>query len=154
MGDKLIIGKFCAIASDVQFIMNGGNHETAPFSTYPFGIFPEFQELGIERLNNNCYPDKGDSVIKNDVWLGMGAVIMPGVTIGNGAIIAAQSVVTKSIPDYAVAAGNPAAIVKMRFDENTIQRLLKIQWWDWNKDKISQNVRFILGNDMEALEKC
>ncbi|QQL48685.1 CatB-related O-acetyltransferase [Mucilaginibacter ginkgonis] len=154
LGDKLIIGNFCAIASGVQFIMNGANHEIKPISTYPFGIFGN----GWEKINEGVdlttkYPFKGDTVIGNDVWIGYGATIMPGVKIGNGAIIASKSVVTKDVPDYAIAGGNPAKLIRMRYDEPIIARLNKIAWWNWSAEKITRHVKLINSTDINALEQ-
>ncbi|WP_242926424.1 CatB-related O-acetyltransferase [Pontibacter vulgaris] len=151
IGDKLLIGKFCAIASGVKFIMNGGNHETRPISSYPFQIFSN----GWERIANNVsYPMKGNTVVENDVWIGTEAVIMPGVRIGNGAIVATKAVVTKDVPDYAIVAGNPAVVVKMRFPDAQIQELLRIAWWNWDVEKISRNLHLIHATDTEALADC
>lgn len=153
LGDKLIIGKFCAIASGVQFIMNGANHEINTISTYPFAIF----ENGWEVINQDAdlrkkYPYKGDTVIGNDVWIGYGCTIMPGIKIGNGVIIASRSVITKNVPDYAIIGGNPAQTIRMRYDEETISKLLKIAWWDWSIEKITRNIRLINSTDIDALE--
>jgi virginiamycin A acetyltransferase len=153
LGDKLIIGKFCAIASGVKFIMNGANHEVKPISTYPFAIF----ENGWEKVNEGFdvatkYPFKGDTIVGNDVWIGNEATIMPGIKIGNGAVIATKSVVTKDVPDYAVVGGNPAKVIRMRFDEVDITRLLNIAWWDWNVEKITENLKLINAADIGALE--
>jgi virginiamycin A acetyltransferase len=153
LGDKLVIGKFCAIASGVKFIMNGGNHEVKPISTFPFAIFGN----GWEKLNDcaehrDKYPFKGDTIIGNDVWIGYEATIMPGVKIGNGAIIATKAIVTKDVPDYAIVGGNPAQIIRMRFDDVTIARLLKIAWWDWSAEKISEHIKLINSGDVSALE--
>lgn len=155
IGDRLIIGRFCAIASGVQFIMNGANHETQPISTFPFGIFGN----GWEKINEGVdiktkYPNKGDTIIGNDVWLGYGATVMPGVKIGNGAIIAAKAVISKDVPDYAIVGGNPARIIRMRFDENTIRRLLNIAWWNQDASWITQHLRLINSTDVDALEKA
>ncbi|MBC5994935.1 CatB-related O-acetyltransferase [Pontibacter cellulosilyticus] len=151
IGDKLLIGKFCAIASGVKFIMNGGNHETKPISSYPFQIFGS----GWESISNRvAYPMKGDTVVENDVWIGTEAVIMPGVRIGNGAIVATKAVVTKDVPDYAIVAGNPAVVVKMRFTEDQVQQLLNIGWWNWNVEKITRNLHLIHATDVEALATC
>ncbi len=128
IGDKLIIGKFCAIAKDVKFIMNGANHKISGFSTYPFQIFGQGWEKVMPRPGE--LPFKGDTIVGNDVWIGYDSTIMPGVTIGNGAIIASKSVVTKNVPDYCIVGGNPAQIVKYRFDQTTIVQLLKIAWWN------------------------
>ncbi|MCJ8209346.1 CatB-related O-acetyltransferase [Mucilaginibacter sp. RS28] len=155
LGDKLVIGRFCAIASGAKFIMNGANHEVRPISTFPFGIFGN----GWEQVNEGVdlskkYPFKGDTIIGNDVWIGHDATIMPGVKVGNGAIIAAGSLVTKDVPDYAVVGGNPARVIRMRYDEATIQRLNKLAWWDWNAEKITANVKLINGLDLDALENA
>lgn len=151
IGDKLIIGKFCAIAEGARFIMNGANHQLSGFSTYPFNIFGHGWDRGFDPSNLKREV-RGDTVIGNDVWVGMEAIIMPGVTIGDGAIIAAKSVVTHDVPPYAIAAGNAAKVVKKRFDEFTIGRLLKLAWWDWPVDKISRNLDAIRGHDLNALE--
>ncbi|MDO6390559.1 CatB-related O-acetyltransferase [Pontibacter sp. BT731] len=152
IGDKLCIGKFCAIASGVKFIMNGGNHETSPVSTYPFAIFAngwEQADAGTDK-----YPYKGDTVVGNDVWIGYEAVIMPGVRIGNGAIVATKAVVTRDVPDYAIVAGNPAQVVKMRFTESEITQLLQIAWWDWSIEKITRNLPYITAADVARLADC
>lgn len=151
MEDKLIIGKFCAIATDAKFIMNGANHKTSGISTYPFSIFGNGWEKVMPKPGE--LPYKGDTVIGNDVWIGYDATIMPGIKIGDGAVIGAKSVVTKDVPPYAVVGGNPAKIIKMRFDESTIQTLLKIQWWNWDIKKITENLQLIVGGDIEKLEK-
>ncbi|RDH45900.1 Vat family streptogramin A O-acetyltransferase [Zooshikella ganghwensis] len=142
IGDKLIIGKFCAIAKDVKFIMNGANHKISGFSTYPFQIFGQGWEKVMPRPGE--LPFKGDTIVGNDVWIGYDSTIMPGVTIGNGAIIASKSVVTKNVPDYCIVGGNPAQIVKYRFDQTTIDQLLKIAWWNWPADKITQHLTSIV----------
>lgn len=150
IGDKLIIGKFCAIAKDVKFIMNGANHKTSGFSTYPFFIFANGWEKAAPKEGD--LPFKGDTIIANDVWIGYEATIMPGVKIGNGAIIASKSVVVEDVPDYAVVGGNPAKILKYRFDDTTIASLLDIAWWDWDVEKITKNVVLIGSNDIDALK--
>lgn len=147
VGDKLIIGKFCAIATNVKFIMNGANHQTNGVSTYPFYIFGNGWEKAMPKEGD--LPYKGDTVIGNDVWIGYEATIMPGVKIGNGAIIATKSVVTKDVPDYAVVGGNPAEIIKYRFDEATVEKLLKMAWWDWSVEEISER----LGEIVDEPEK-
>ncbi len=151
IGDKLIIGKFCAIAEGARFIMNGANHAMSGFSTYPFNIFGHGWEEGFDPKSWEREV-RGDTVIGNDVWIGMEAVIMPGVKIGDGAIVAAKAVVTHDVPPYAIVAGNPAKPVKARFDEWTVKRLLSIAWWDWPVDKITRNVNAIRGADLRALE--
>lgn len=153
IGDKLIIGKFCAIAAGVKFIMNGANHEIAPVSTYPFAIFGNGWEKIMEDTSPmQKYPNKGDTTIGNDVWIGHGVTIMPGVKVGNGAIIASQSIVTKDVPDYAIIGGNPAQLIRKRFDEDTINRLLRIAWWDWDIVKITEHLKLINSTDVDTLE--
>jgi len=150
IGDRLIIGKFCAIASDVKFIMNGGNHRTDWFTNYPFPVFGH----GWETAMPEDWPNKGDTVIGNDVWIGYGATLMPGVQIGDGAIIASQSVVTQSVEPYTVVGGNPARTIRLRFDAATIQTLLALQWWHWDIEKITRNLKAICGADLESLQQA
>lgn len=145
VGDQLIIGKFCMIASDVTFIMNGANHLTEAISTYPFAIFGNGWEGAME---GKAYPTKGNTVIGNDVWIGHRATIMPGVTVGDGAIIATNATVTKDVPAYAVVGGNPAKVIKMRFPEAEIARLLELQWWDWPLEKITANLEWLTGKEV------
>ncbi|HEY6951578.1 MAG TPA: CatB-related O-acetyltransferase [Bacteroidota bacterium] len=148
VGDLLMIGRFCSIAAEVKFIMNGGNHPTDWLTTYPFPIFGE----GWEAATPERWPMKGDTVVGNDVWIGYGAIIMPGITIGNGAIIASGAVVTKDVPSFAIVGGNPADILRYRFDEETIRRLEQICWWNWDVEKITRNVRAICSSDIAMLE--
>ncbi|PKH54183.1 Vat family streptogramin A O-acetyltransferase [Shewanella sp. Choline-02u-19] len=149
IGDKLIIGKFCAIAKDVKFIMNGANHKVDGFSTYPFQIFGN----GWEKVTPNAgdLPYKGNTEIGHDVWIGYDATIMPGVNIGHGAIVASKSVVTKDVPPYCVVGGNPAIVIKQRFEQGTIEQLLAIAWWDWPIERISVHLSAIVGADLSAL---
>jgi virginiamycin A acetyltransferase len=149
IGDKLIIGKFCAIAKGVQFIMNGANHKLSGFSTFPFYIFGNGWENAMPQAGD--LPYKGDTVIGNDVWIGFDALIMPGVKIGNGAIISSRSVVTSDVPAYTIAGGNPAKIIKKRFPEETIATLEKLAWWNWPVEKITKNITAIMSNDIEKL---
>jgi len=142
VGDKLIIGKFCMIASDVLFIMNGANHLSDAISTYPFAIFGDDWS---EAMEGKSYPTKGDTIIGNDVWIGFGATIMPGVKIGDGVIIATKSVVTKDVEPYAIVGGNPAKEIRKRFSEEEIEKLLDMQWWDWPIEKITENVQNLTG---------
>ncbi|WP_417558346.1 CatB-related O-acetyltransferase [Mesoflavibacter zeaxanthinifaciens] len=137
IGDKLIIGKFCMIASGATFIMNGGNHLTKATSAYPFAIFGGAWQ---HAMDGKTYPTKGDTVIGNDVWIGHDATIMPGVTIGDGAIIATKAVVTKNVEPYTVVGGNPAKLIKKRFSDETISKLLELKWWHWDIEKITKNV--------------
>ncbi len=148
-GDKLIIGKFCMIASDVTFIMNGANHLTDAVTTYPFAIFGNGWENAME---GKTYPSKGNIVVGNDVWIGYNATIMAGVTIGDGAIIGTNSVVTKDVEPYAIVGGNPAKLIKKRFSEEEINDLLEIKWWDWEIEKITQNVQNLTDNNIAALK--
>lgn len=147
VGDKLIIGKFCMIASDVTFIMNGGNHVTEATTAYPFAIFGGAWQDAMEGKN---YPTKGDTIIGNDVWIGHNATIMPGVHIGDGAIIATKAVVTKNVTPYTIVGGNPAKTIKKRFSETTISKLLQLKWWHWDIQKITENVENLTSNP-EAL---
>ncbi len=152
IGDKLIIGKFCAIAEGARFIMNGANHAMSGFSTYPFNIFGHGWEEGFDHATWQREM-RGDTVLGNDVWIGMEAVILPGVNIGHGAIAGGQIRGARTtFRPIAIVAGNPAKVVKMRFDQRTVDRLLKVAWWDWPVDKITRNLNAIRGADIEALE--
>ena len=137
IGDKLIIGKFCMIASSATFIMNGGNHLTEATSAYPFASFGGAWQ---HAMDGKTYPTKGNTVIGNDVWIGHDATIMPGVTIGDGAIIATKAVVTKNVEPYTIVGGSPAKPIKKRFTDNTISKLLELKWWHWDIEKITKNV--------------
>ncbi len=147
--DRLIIGKFCAIATNVKFIMNGANHKLDGISTYPFPIFSKGWETAMNLLME--LPSKGDIVIGNDVWIGYEAVIMPGVKIGDGVVIAAKSVVVKDVPAYTIVGGNPAGIIKQRFSDAEVAQLLEIRWWDWQIDKITRHINLIMNRDIQAL---
>ncbi len=144
---ELIIGKFCQIADGTQFIMSDANHQISGFSTYPFFIFGDEWANYVPDL-----PQKGDTIIGNDVWFGHESVIMPGVTIGDGAIIAAKALVTKNVPPYTIVGGNPAKVIRKRFDDATIAKLLEIKWWDWDYAKITANIPAITSADIKALE--
>ncbi len=147
---KLVIGKFCAIAAETRFIMTG-DHKLDAISTYPFPVFKQ----GWEHAYNVCdLPVKGDIVVGNDVWFGYDSLVKNGVTIGNGAIIATRAVVVKDVPAYSIVAGNPAKVVKMRFDDKTIERLQKIAWWDWDIEKITRNLNLICNLDVDLLEEA
>ena len=145
IGDKLIIGKFCALAEGITFIMNGANHKMDGITTYPFNIFGGGWEKVTPTLDQ--LPFKGDTVIGNDVWIGQNVTIMPGVTIGDGAIIAANSVVTKSIEPYTINGGNPVKVIKKRFSDEKIEFLLKLQWWNWDEEKIFDNLEKLTSED-------
>jgi virginiamycin A acetyltransferase len=149
IGDRLLIGRFCAIAKGVKFIMNGANHKLSGFSTYPFQIFGGGWEKVMPRQGE--LPYKGDTVVGNDVWLGYDALIMPGVTIGDGAIVASRSVVVTNVPPFAIVGGNPAVVVKQRFSPAVIEELLAISWWNWPIDKVSRNLAAIVAADLEVL---
>lgn len=152
MGDKLIIGKFCALAQGVRFIMNGANHKLSGFSTYPFSIFGHGWERVMPRPED--LPYKGDTVVGNDVWLGYQALVLPGVRIGDGAIVAAASVVTREVPPYTLVGGNPARVIRPRFPPETVAALLSIAWWDWSIEKIARNLEHIAAADLRALESA
>jgi virginiamycin A acetyltransferase len=152
IGDRLIIGRFCALARGIKFIMNGANHKIDGFSTYPFQIFGNGWER-ISQIVDNL-PHKGDTVIGNDVWIGYEAVIMPGVQIGHGAIVAAKSVLTSDVPPYTIVGGNPAKAVRPRFSDEIIKVLLEVAWWDWPIEKITRNLEKIISADINALLNC
>lgn len=148
IGDKLTIGKFCMIASDVKFIMNGSNHLSSAITAYPFAIFGNGWENAME---GKVYPLKGDLTVGNDVWIGYNATIMAGVTIGDGAIIAANSTVIKDVEPYTIVGGNPAKEIKKRFSEDTIRKLLEIKWWNWELEKIIRNVQNLTDDTIENI---
>lgn len=152
-GDRLVIGRFCMIARGVRFVMNGGTHAMSGFSTYPFNVFGGGWEEGFDPATWAA-ENRGDTVIGHDVWFGRDATIMPGVTIGSGAIIATNATVTKDVPPYAVVAGNPARTIRRRFDETTVAALLDIAWWDWDAEKITRNLDAIRGADLFALKSA
>lgn len=149
INDRLVIGKFCAIARGVTFIMNGANHKMSGLSTYPFQIFGN----GWERVtpHNRELPLKGDTVIGNDVWMGYRALVMPGVRIGDGAIVASESVVVADVPPYAIVGGNPAKVLRMRYGPEVIEKLCAIAWWHWPAEKITMHLESIVGADVDAL---
>ena len=149
IGDKLIIGKFCAIARGTQFIMNGANHKLSGISTYPFQIFGNGWEKVMPKPEE--LPYKGDTVIGNDVWIGYDALIMPGVHIGNGAIVSSRSVVVADVPAYTVVGGNPAKPLKQRFAPEVVARLETLAWWDWPIETITQHLELIVSGNIDAL---
>lgn len=147
--ERLQIGRFCQIADSVTFITSSANHRYDGFSSYPFGIFSG----GL--AGRPSMPDVGlDTIIGHDVWIGQGATILPGATIGNGVIIGAGSVVGGDVPDYAIIAGNPAQILRMRFAPVTIDTLLTLAWWHWPIDQIIQSEAAIVGADLDALRQA
>lgn len=146
--DKLIIGKFCMIASDVKFIMNGANHLSNALTAYPFSIFGNGWE---DAMQGKVFPNKGNINVGNDVWIGYNATIMAGVTIGDGAIIATNSTVVKDVEPYSIVGGNPATLIKKRFSQATIDKLMEIQWWNWSIEKITANVQHLTGDNIQNL---
>lgn len=149
LGDKLIIGKFCAIAKGIEFVMNGANHRMNSITTYPFNIMGSGWEKCTPALND--LPIKGDTVIGNNVWIGQNVTVMPGVHIGDGVIIAANSVVAKDIPAYHIAGGNPARIIRKRFDDELISYLQELKWWDWPSEKIFINLEVLCSGDLKRI---
>lgn len=148
--DKLIIGKFCSIACGARFIFNSANHSLSSLSTYPFPIF--FEEWNLDGKDiKNAWDNKGDIVIGNDVWIGYEAVILAGVTIGDGAVIGTRAVVTKDVPPYTIVGGVPAKPIRKRFAQETIDALLKMKWWDWPKERIAQHITDIQSGNIEYL---
>lgn len=148
IGDKLIIGKFCMIASDVKFIMNGANHLTDSLTAYPFAIFGNGWE---NAMDNRSYPKKGDINVGNDVWIGYNATIMAGVTIGDGAIIATNSTVLKDVEPYSIVGGNPAKMIKKRFSDELTLKLLELKWWNWDIERITTNIQNLTDNEFDKL---
>lgn len=140
--DRLMIGKFCSIACGAKFIFNSANHTLSSLSTYPFPLFFEDWVLKQEEVADS-WDNKGDIAIGNDVWIGYEAVIMAGVTIGDGAIIGTRAVVTKDVPPYTIVGGVPARLIRKRFPDETISELLKIRWWDWPRERIAENISAI-----------
>lgn len=150
LGDKLIIGKFCQIASGIKIIMNGANHRMNSVTTYPFNIMGNSWEKVTPKLED--LPLKGDTIIGNDVWIGQNVTILPGVHIGDGAIIGANSVVSKDVPAYHIAGGNPCKIIRKRFDDELIDHLEKIQWWNWDEEKIFNNLEILCSGNLEEIK--
>ena len=148
--DRLTIGKFCSIACGAKFLFNAANHTLGSLSTYPFPIF--FEEWGLDRSQvARAWDNKGDIVIGNDVWIGQNVTVMPGVHIGDGAIIAANSVVAKDVPAYCVAGGNPCRVIRQRFDEELTEYLLKLRWWDWEPDKIFRSMEALCSGNLTKI---
>jgi virginiamycin A acetyltransferase len=140
--DRLKIGKFCSIAQGTKFLFNGANHTLSSLSTYPFPVLADEWELKVPVTKS--WDNKGDIVVGNDVWIGFEAVIMAGVTIGDGAIIASRAVVTKDVEPYSIVGGMPAKLIKKRFPDDVIDRLLELKWWDWDEEKIKENLDKIM----------
>ena len=152
IGDKLIIGRFCAIARGARFIMNGANHKISGISTYPFQIFGNGWEKVMPAPGD--LPYKGDTVVGNDVWIGYEALVMPGVRIGNGAIVSSRSVVASDVAPYTIVGGNPARPIRQRFDADTVARLESLAWWDWPVETITRHLDLIVAGDVDALAKA
>jgi virginiamycin A acetyltransferase len=149
--DKLIIGKYASIACGVKFIMNGANHSLKSFATFPFPVVAE--NWGLDQERQEAWDIEGDTVIGNDVWIGFESVIMPGVHIGDGAIIATRALVADDVPPYTIVGGTPARTIKKRFNEETIKLLLKLKWWDWDAQKVKANVPALESGDVKELKK-
>lgn len=148
MNDQLIIGKFCQIATGVRFIMNGSNHAMNGVSTYPFKVFGKSWSHGAMDVIS-----KGNTVIGNDVWIGNNVTIMQGITVGDGAIIGTNSLVTKDVEPYAIVGGNPAKLIRKRFDDKTIEFLVQLAWWNWPVEKITKHLDAITTGNLESLAK-
>jgi virginiamycin A acetyltransferase len=151
VGDKLIIGKYCSIACGARFIMNGANHKMASFTTYPFPVVAE--NWGLEQDVQEAWDIAGDTVIGNDVWIGYQSMIMPGVHVGDGAVVAARSLVTKDVPPFSIVGGMPARVLKKRFTDDVIELLQALKWWDWDVKKVRASVVPLMSGDVEALKK-
>ena len=151
-GDRLKIGKFCSIACGARFLFNSANHAMRSLSNYTFPIF--YEEWGLDSKDiRDAWDNKGDIIVGSDVWIGYEAVILSGVTIGDGAIIGARAVVTHDVPPYTIVGGVPAKPIRRRFDDDTAERLLRLRWWDWESDKIARSIAAIKSGDIEALEQ-
>jgi virginiamycin A acetyltransferase len=149
--ERLVIGRFCAIASGVRFLLPGANHADLGPSTFPFGIFGEpWAERTMDLVMGAT--SRGDTVVGNDVWLGYQALVLPGVTIGDGTVIAAASVVASDVAPYAVVAGNPARVVRSRYGEEDVARLLRAAWWAWPIELVTEHARTIMSGEPAQLE--
>ncbi len=145
--EKLVIGKFCSIACGAKFLFNSANHALGSLSSYPFPIFFEEWDLTVENIPR-AWDNKGNIVVGNDVWIGYEAVVL---TIGDGAVIGARAVVTHDVPPYAIMGGVPAKLIRKRFDDDTIQSLLSLRWWDWPEERIAANLEAIQSGCLERL---
>lgn len=149
-GDRLVIGRFCSIACGARFLFNSANHSLGSLANYTFPLF--FEEWGLDRKDvAAAWDNKGDIVIGNDVWIGYEAVIMAGVRIGDGAVIAARAVVTRDVPPYTIVGGVPARVIRRRFDADTVARLQEMRWWDWPIGKIRENLPHIMRGEIGKL---
>jgi len=149
--ERLIIGRFCAIASGVRFVMPGANHADRGPSTFPFGVFGPPWDATMDIVMSA--PSRGDTVVGHDVWLGYSALVLPGVTIGHGAVVAAASVVARDVPPYAVVVGNPSRVVRSRFSADDVERMLRAAWWDWPVELVTEHARTIMAGTPAELER-
>ena len=147
--DKLIIGKFCQIAAGVEFVMNDANHQMSAVSTFPFYTL---EGWNMEAPDASDMPYKGNTIIGNDVWIGQNALILPGVNIGDGAIIGAESVVGRDVPPYTIVAGNPAKTIRKRFDDELVDLMLAFKWWDRTIDEINDLIPLLTNSDLEKVK--
>ena len=150
--ERLVIGKFCSIACGAKFLFNSANHTLRSLSTYIFPVLFEEWGLDVERIPE-AWDNRGDIVIGNDVWIGYEAVVLAGVTIGDGAIIGTRAVVTRDVPPYTIVGGVPAKPIRTRFPEKTIQQLLELRWWDWPPERVARGIDAIQSGDLEALRR-
>ena len=148
--DKIIIGKFCQIASGVEFVMNGANHQMNAVSTFPFYTLEGWEQ---NLPSQNDLPIKGDTIIGNDVWIGQNATILPGVHIGDGAIIGANSVVGSNVDPYTIVAGNPAKPIRKRFDDELINIMEKLKWWDKSIEEINSLIPLLTSSDLAKIKE-
>lgn len=149
-GDRLIIGKFCSVACGVRFLFTSANHTLRSLSTYPFPLF--FDQWGLDKRDvRDAWDHRGDIIVGNDVWIGYEAVVMSGVTIGDGAVIAARAVVTRDVPPYTIVGGVPAKPIRKRFSAEVVRKLERLRWWDWPEDKIARNIRAIQSGRIDGL---
>ncbi|MGW4499681.1 CatB-related O-acetyltransferase [Micromonospora sp. NPDC004336] len=151
--ERLIIGRYCAIATGTRFLMAGGAHPMSGVSTYPFAMFEgAWRDATLDLATGT--PSRGDTVVGNDVWFGYGCLVMPGVRIGDGAVIAAGSVVTTDVEPYAIVGGNPARLIRRRFDAADVRRLLDLAWWDWPAEQVARHARAIMAGSPADLERA
>lgn len=150
--ERLVIGKYCALGTGTRFIMNGANHRMDGPSTFPFPIMGGSWSEHFDLITD--LPSRGNTVVGNDVWFGHGAVVMPGIRIGHGAIIASGAVVSGDVPDYGIVGGNPACLIRIRYDATDVARLLAVAWWDWPIQHITEHLRTIISGTIADLEEA
>lgn len=151
--ERLVIGKFCSIACGAKFLFNSANHTSRSLSTYTFPVLFEEWGLDVERIPE-AWDNRGDIVVGNDVWIGYEAVILSGVTIGDGAVVGARAVVAKDVPPYTVVGGVPAKPIRRRFSDMEVSLLLQLKWWDWPQEKIAENIDAIQSGNLEELKRA